>query len=336
MRNLPPTLLAFVFASVYRLTLASVIDFSFYPTLAQDCLYQASNSSNCAADTVAATNTCLCHNGGDFVTNAASCLGRSDPSDVQAVYDTMKTACSNSNTPLSVSEKQYLAAAASPSSTPTVSASSTATPTATATVTATTAAATSSAATGGGTGSGVSVAVVVAVSVGSVVGTALVAGLAFFLIRRRRRRNNEESHPMLPPEHGSPSHALLPPHGEAGHGSVGWVEDAKWRPTVDPGSGRSPGFGWESPNDFSYPKPPPPLTPTPPLQPHTRFPSQHASPYVFELAGSDRQPSEMPGSATMEMEGSPVPRQGEWRYHGAPPDAVDTSYPPQVARRTSR
>ncbi|KAK5661267.1 hypothetical protein OQA88_11161 [Cercophora sp. LCS_1] len=169
----------------------------------------------------------------------------------------------------------------------------------------------------------------------STAGAILVAGVAFWLIRRRRNRDHEESHPMLPHEYGAPIHSLLPGPGEMGHHNPGWVQDAKWRPTVAPGDSGN-GFNWETPYDVAYggyPKPPPPpaFTPTPPRS--------YASPkpQVYELVGSHQLPVEVPGSTMIEMEGSPVPPQNEWRWTpGMDPSLVDTSYPSQVARRTSR
>lgn len=329
MRGLPATLRALIFVSGYRVVAAaSAIDFSFYPLKAQDCLYRASNSSNCATDTVAAANACLCFNGGNFVTNTAGCLGRTDPGDIETVYSTMKTACSDSKTPLGVSKEQYLTAAAGASASTTQSTTMATGITSSPTTT-----------NGGqqdGERKGLSTGAKAGIIAGSsVAGIALLAGLVFFFLRKRRRRDGEESHPMLPQDHGPLIHSMLPPHhGEAGN-NVAWVHDAKWRPTLAPGDGHNARFEWESPYDLSYPKAPP-LTPTPPLPPHTRSPPAHEHPQVYELVGSDRQPTEMPGSVMFEVEGSPVPRQGEWRYHAATFDAADTSYPSQVARRPSR
>lgn len=307
---------------------AAVVDFSFYPPRSQDCLYRASNSSSCATDTVTATNTCLCGNGGDFVTNSAKCLASSDPDDLESVYKTMTTACSDSNTPLRVSEQEYMAAAAVATSSAGTSTTASSTGSTKPTGTGTTAPAKDE---DQGLSGGAKIGIIAGASVA---GAISVAGVAFWLIRRRRRRDNEESHPMLPQEYGAPIHSFLPGPGEAGHHSPGWTDDAKWRPTVAPGVSHT-GFNWETPYDvaYGYPKPPPPpaFTPKPPRS------YESPKPQVYELVGSHQLPVEVPGSTMIEMEGSPVPPQNEWRWTpGTDPRLVDASYPSQVATRPSK
>ncbi|KAK3352518.1 hypothetical protein B0T25DRAFT_415485, partial [Lasiosphaeria hispida] len=265
MRGLTPPLAALILVSLSGAA-ATVIDFSFYPLDAQDCMYQASNSSNCDTETVSATNSCLCSNGGNFVTNTAKCLGGSDPSDLSSVYQTMKQACSDSKTPLSVAESQYMSAAGftgsltatQPAATSTTSSAKTA------------AASTTGPAVTDGEGSsnqnkGLSTGARVGVIAGSsVAGIALLAGLLLFLLRYRKRKDGEESHPMLPQDHGAPIHMLLPtpaetsaldlensPHMGAGVGE--WPKDAKWRPSTTPPPYRNSAFNWETPYDLAYP-----------------------------------------------------------------------------------
>ncbi|KAK0714733.1 hypothetical protein B0H67DRAFT_446927, partial [Lasiosphaeris hirsuta] len=247
---------------------ATVIDFSFYPLDAQDCMYQTSNSSNCATETVAATNSCLCSNGGNFVTNTAKCLGSSDPSDLSSVYQTMKQACFDSKTPLNVAEAQYMSAAGFTGSLAATQ------PTATsATSSAKTAAASTTrpAAVDGENSEGLSNqnkgllkgARIGIIAGSSVAGIAMLAGLLLFLLRYRRRKDGEESHPMLPQDHGASIHTFLPtpaktsaldlensPYTGAGVGE--WPKDAKWRPSTTPPEYRNSAFNWETPYDLAY------------------------------------------------------------------------------------
>ncbi|KAF3351909.1 Calnexin-like protein [Verticillium dahliae VDG1] len=73
-------------------------DFSLYPSSARPCLLDASDRSKCKGDDVPSNNRCLCSNGGDFVTNAATCIGTDAPDTLLTVYTTMRTACSDSGT----------------------------------------------------------------------------------------------------------------------------------------------------------------------------------------------------------------------------------------------
>ncbi|KAK1834203.1 hypothetical protein QBC39DRAFT_32934 [Podospora conica] len=297
-------------------SVAAIVDFSFYPQLAQNCLYQSSNSSKCDEGTVSATNNCLCTNGGSFITNTAKCLGREDPADVVPVYQTMKTACSDSKTPIKVTEAEFVKAAAVSSTTTAATTRASETPTVTQTVTST-----ASPAPGDKNkedeepSKGLSTGALAGIIGGAVAALAVVGGLIFFLIWRRRRRDGEESHPMLP-QHGVGMHAALPPHAaQAGMPSPGmpspgmpyhagaaneWPDDRKWRPSPNPSDHRpSAGFSWETPYDpYATPKlaTPPPPAPPPPA--------------AYELVGSDSHlPAEVPGSPPiMEMDGTPVPQ----------------------------
>lgn len=168
-------------------------DFSFYPTNSQSCLNQASKDSSCNGQaTVAALNKCLCGNGDNFIINAATCLGKKDPNDVATVYTTMSGACQDSDTPMTVSQSEFYAAAngdASTTSTQPTSATSTSTSEPTNT---------KDSDKDDDSSSSLPMGAIIGIAVGgAAVGIAAIAGLVIFLIRRKRRRG-EESHPMLP------------------------------------------------------------------------------------------------------------------------------------------
>ncbi|KAK3323733.1 hypothetical protein B0T19DRAFT_212792 [Cercophora scortea] len=325
---LPPALVALVFVSLSR---AVIVDFSPYPANSQDCLAKAVVSSNCGAgteNTVTATNSCLCSNGGNFVTSAAACLGSSDPNDLSSVYLTLKDVCSKSSTPLSVGEEQYLAAAGfkgtltatQPTPTKTASSISSAAPTSTSPTTTTTAPETT--ATGADDpkptknandsqgNKGLSTGVKAAVIAGSAVaGLVLLGSILYIFIRYRRRRDGEELHPMLPQENGHMSLVPTPAETIALAGAIDsagdWPKDIKWRPASNPAEDRSSGFNWETPYDLAYPgedptPPPPPPSPpsSAPLLPTPRRtlskPSlSRTSSRHHELEGSNRQPLEL-------------------------------------------
>ncbi|KAL2019280.1 hypothetical protein VTK56DRAFT_9824 [Thermocarpiscus australiensis] len=289
-------------------------DFSFYPKGAQDCLYEAADAARCDASTVAATNSCLCRNGGNFIINTASCLGRSYSGDLRAVYQTMKEACANSETPITITEADFVetanAAASSTSSAATSSATgatSTASTDGTTTTSTSIGAATTTTTTptssspvddeqreGGNTGLSTA-AMAGIITGGSVAGIALIAGLAYFFFRRGKKAG-EESHPMLP-RHSA--HGSLPPDpsefraspSDAGGWQKGW--------------GRSSGFNWESPAHLSYPAGAG-LAPSPPVQ---------------ELDGSEHRPAGTP-ERPAEMAGTPI-------VQGASPHAQFQPYPGQ-------
>lgn len=266
----------------------------------------------------------------------------------------MKQACSDSKTPLSVAESQYMSAAGftgsltatQPAATSTTSSAKTA------------AASTTGPAVTDGEGSsnqnkGLSTGARVGVIAGSsVAGIALLAGLLLFLLRYRKRKDGEESHPMLPQDHGAPIHMLLPtpaetsaldlensPHMGAGVGE--WPKDAKWRPSTTPPPYRNSAFNWETPYDLAYPGLPeddrPPQTKlAPPPPPPAKFSLARQS-QLYELAGSNQLPVEVPGVIPpIEMAGVPVEPPASGMYFGAGWEAANTNYPPQPARRPSR
>lgn len=118
---LPPSLLAHVLlwaapasaaAANIRPRASSDVDFSAYPTTTVSCLTRAADQAGCASeDTVTATNGCLCSDTGDFVTRAAQCIGDQGEQALLQVYATMEDSCTQTKTPLSVSQADFLAAA---------------------------------------------------------------------------------------------------------------------------------------------------------------------------------------------------------------------------------
>jgi hypothetical protein len=112
-RLLPAALLALVVSIPASQAATNTLDFSFYPPNAQRCLYSAAEDSGCEADTVAETNTCFCNNGGNFISNTATCVGRTAPDDVYKTYTTMRDACDYSKTPLAFTQDDFMAAAQS-------------------------------------------------------------------------------------------------------------------------------------------------------------------------------------------------------------------------------
>ena len=200
---------------------------------------QAAQTSRCESETVEATNSCLCRNGGDFVTLAAECIGRESRGDLKETYDIMKEACDISKTPITITEDEFMDAA-NPATTSS-SASSTATPSNTDSNTA--APATTTPADDGndkqGGSTGLTTGALAGIIAGGVVGLILVGILAFFLFRRRKS-SGEESYPMLPQQqaHLSSAYYGSPPPDKAG-----------WPVSAD---ARSSGFNWESPAHLSY------------------------------------------------------------------------------------
>lgn len=110
--TLPSTIILYVLLLTSPTQASVDIDFSAYPASAQSCLTQAANTSGCSSEsTVSEINDCLCGNSGDFVLDSARCLGGigSSAETMSEVYDTMQQSCSETKTPLSVSEAQWLA-----------------------------------------------------------------------------------------------------------------------------------------------------------------------------------------------------------------------------------
>ncbi|RBQ75044.1 hypothetical protein FVER14953_12045 [Fusarium verticillioides] len=207
------------FALLLLLTPSLALDnnFDFYPKGAQQCLSQAADDASCTGADSKELNYCLCGLGNynnDFILGSAACIGKQSPGDVDETYDTMNTACSNSQTPMKVTKKEFEEAAekgASASTSASVSASastatdaatfSTASATATdsaSTTKDTAAAATTTSAKNNDEDTGLSTGATAGVAVGAAVGGAAVVGLLVWFWMARRRKNAEESHPMLP------------------------------------------------------------------------------------------------------------------------------------------
>lgn len=203
-----------------------VNDFSLYPQGAQQCLYTAATSSGCSGDTAMAMNSCLCSNGGNFVTGTASCLGTSDAAELETVYDTMNDHCTDTKTPLTVSRTQFIKASGVTATTTMTSAnpSSITTSVSTGSMPATTTepgtisssgdpttTAPGKKNSGGEEGDGdkaLSSTARAGIIAGSTSGGALILGLAAFLFVRHRRKSqsgHEEAHPMLFQKLGSHS-----------------------------------------------------------------------------------------------------------------------------------
>ena len=214
-KRLPLLMLLLVLVQSISVLAAFTNNFVAYPTNAQPCLYDAAIGSNCDGTNITAMNMCLCENGGNFVISAATCIGTSDRSDLETVYSVMADACAFSDTPLSVSQKDFMAAGqgllSSSSSTSTTSSShGTATDSAT---TATSASSghpvtqTSTGSTATNTGASdsddgpagmSSTATIGIISGAAVAGVAIIAVLIFFIIRMRRKKQpGEEQRPML-------------------------------------------------------------------------------------------------------------------------------------------
>ncbi|CAK7217859.1 hypothetical protein SCUCBS95973_003289 [Sporothrix curviconia] len=207
-------------------------NFDAYPSGTRNCLNASAIASGCDGDTVTSMNDCLCSNTGNFVIASAECIGKADYADLETVYTTMASACSFSNTPMTVSQKDFLSAgngtyssSISGSATTTSSASgSTATPSMTTTTTTSdghvetvtrtagtpTNTGTSDNSSGGGMPSTTKMGIIAGATVA---GVAIVAVFAFFLIRMwRSRQSGEEHRPMLGSDNG---------FGDMGHSDSG-------------------------------------------------------------------------------------------------------------------
>lgn len=108
---LPSTIVLYVLLLTSPTRASVDVDFSAYPASAQSCLTQAVDTSGCSSkSTVSEINDCLCGNSGNFVLDSARCLGTiGSAQTMNQVYDTMQRSCSETKTPLSVSEAQWLA-----------------------------------------------------------------------------------------------------------------------------------------------------------------------------------------------------------------------------------
>ncbi|CAI6090255.1 unnamed protein product [Clonostachys chloroleuca] len=276
-------------------------DFSFYPKGAQSCLTQAANQSKCSGSDAAAMNTCLCGNGGNFITNAAACIGKNSSGDVKDTYDVMQKACSTSGTPMEVSQADFMSAASGTTTTKTTSTTKTAsssTNTATSTDAATTTTSQATATTTspaesssssndkGGLSQGATIGISVGASVG---GVAIIAIIAFILFRRYRRRG-PESDPMLPTRTNMPT-----AYPEGGFASYNDFKSQTHSPAPTAPTSTATPASWVTPSTPSFQG-----HPHPAYAPHGGY-AQHQPP-VAELA-SDALPGNTTFSA-VEMPGS--------------------------------
>lgn len=180
-------------------------DFGIYPSGTQGCLDDAATRSQCSGDNVQTMNSCLCSNGGDFVTNAAMCIGREIPVSLRATWQTMSTSCEDSKVPVAITEDNFIrigqAEMGKPSTRTTTSAETN--PTTAASTTQATAETTAT-----GTASqlpqqpsstnidedelppptDLSVAVMAGIGVAGAVVASLIGGVAFLIWKRRRAR----------------------------------------------------------------------------------------------------------------------------------------------------
>ncbi|KAL0936132.1 uncharacterized protein CTRU02_208347 [Colletotrichum truncatum] len=324
-------------------------DFSLYPSAAQPCLYSASDSSQCDGETVPEMNKCLCSDSkGQFVTSTAKCLGKSAKDTVPAVYKSLSTSCSDSQTPLSITEDQFVKLADSAATTTTIrpttssstSTSKSLTPTtfmtttvggATVTVTATPTPTESAAA---DESSGLGTTAKIGIGVGIAVGAVGLAGIAAFLWRMKRNRGvQEESRPMLGggvgPTGYNPQNS--PPGSAAAFGVYTHHEyktdskDPIWRPGTAITTSPSPGgqtWATASPQP-SYSLSQGPYAPPPQEQ------QQHAWGHHPQAAYAPAQADSQPGVfelASMPVQASHIP---------PPPNVVEmpaTEVTPQPAR----
>ncbi|KAH7350198.1 hypothetical protein B0T11DRAFT_321926 [Plectosphaerella cucumerina] len=302
-------------------------DFSLYPGDTQGCLKDASTTSKCGGDTVAEMNKCLCSNGGNFVTNAAKCIGREAPAALRTVWSTMSTSCSDSNTPLAVKEDDFISTGQSESGTPsTRTVTSTAGPSSTSTSSATPTADPEEGPnenTGDANSGGLSVGAKAGIGIGSAAGAAVLGGILAMAwnSRKSRRAHDESRQSMLLDGRGSPG-------GEAGIGGYHAAAQSDWR-AAEKNQGRpeSNMTGLASVSDMTadgrgswmtasspqqqqqqfktwghHPDQPWPVSPPPPPQP---LGVVAEAPGVYELSSSEAAGLQPPVNHAVEMPATP-------------------------------
>lgn len=107
---LPPSLLLYISVLIPPTRCALDVDFAAYPSTTQICLDDTAKGSNCSGDTVFEINNCLCNNGGNFVLDSAACIGNQGTDIMTRVYELMQSSCSGTETPLTISEAEWMAA----------------------------------------------------------------------------------------------------------------------------------------------------------------------------------------------------------------------------------
>ncbi|KAI0145672.1 hypothetical protein F4776DRAFT_367679 [Hypoxylon sp. NC0597] len=185
-------------------------DFSSYPQGSQQCLSDAADQSGCSGNTGQQLNECLCKNQGNFIYNTASCVAKSSPGDLNAVYDTMQNNCAGTGVTIAVSKDAFLSQAAAatsttsgtPTSTSTSTSASTPTDSSTSTSTTPTPSTTTTAA---AASSGISTSAKIGLGVGTSFGAIALGLLGWFVWAYSRRRR---SHSQPPSSHSpnSPGH----------------------------------------------------------------------------------------------------------------------------------
>ncbi|KAI0971086.1 hypothetical protein F4678DRAFT_92099 [Xylaria arbuscula] len=159
-------------------------DFSAYPEGAQPCLYSSADGAGCKSGATGADlNNCLCKNENNFIYNTATCVAKEDPSDLNAVYETLSSNCAGTGVTLSVSENAFLAAAAAATQTTSTPSPS---PTTTSTSTSITPGPTNSSLVDNGLSTGAKIGIGVGVGFG---GIALALAAWFIWVYQRRRRS---------------------------------------------------------------------------------------------------------------------------------------------------
>lgn len=118
---LPPSTLLYtitiLLANLPRPGCAIEVDFSAYPSSSRDCLENEATASGCLGETVTEINLCLCGNVGNFVLNTAYCVGQIGGKDIVTdVYQVMETSCSETKTPMDISQAEFYAASNNTSS----------------------------------------------------------------------------------------------------------------------------------------------------------------------------------------------------------------------------
>lgn len=106
---LPPSVLLHIFTSITPVR-SLELDFSAYPASTQTCLEDAAGVSGCVGETVAEENQCLCGNEGNFVINTAMCIATQGSTVLTEVWDLLQDSCSETKTPLEVSEADFFEA----------------------------------------------------------------------------------------------------------------------------------------------------------------------------------------------------------------------------------
>lgn len=114
---LPPSILLYISLLAELARCSVTVDFSAYPAASRQCLNSEYQDSSCGGDTVADVNQCLCGNKGDFVLDTAACLASLGDQVLTEVYSIMETACSNTNTEISISANDFFSAANATAST---------------------------------------------------------------------------------------------------------------------------------------------------------------------------------------------------------------------------